>query len=64
MLSRPETRFGLEAVGRLPWRSRRSCCARGVYGHQGFPGVAEAVAELGARGEERASLYLWRPDGP
>lgn len=34
------------------------------YGHPGFPGVAEAVAELGARGEERASLYLWHPDGP
>jgi predicted O-methyltransferase YrrM len=32
------------------------------YGHPGYPGVAEAVAELGAHGEARASLYLWRPD--
>ncbi len=29
------------------------------YGHPGYPGVAEAVAELGAVGEARASLYLW-----
>jgi predicted O-methyltransferase YrrM len=30
------------------------------YGHPDYPGVAEAVAELGAVGEARASLYLWR----
>ena len=30
------------------------------YGHPDYPGVAEAVAELGADGEERASLFLWR----
>ena len=29
------------------------------YGHPDYPGVAEAVAELGAVGEARASLYLW-----
>lgn len=30
------------------------------YGHPDYPGVAEAVADLGADGEERASLFLWR----
>ena len=29
------------------------------YGHPDYPGVADAVAELGAVGEARASLYLW-----
>jgi predicted O-methyltransferase YrrM len=29
------------------------------YGHPDYPGVAEAVAELGAVGEARTSLYLW-----
>ena len=29
------------------------------YGHHLYPGVAEAVAELGAEGEEVASLFLW-----
>lgn len=29
------------------------------YGHPDYPGVAEAVADLGAVGEARASLYLW-----
>jgi cephalosporin hydroxylase len=29
------------------------------YGHPDYPGVAEAVSELGAVGEARASLYLW-----
>ncbi len=31
------------------------------YGHPDYPGVAEAVAALGIEGEERASLFLWRP---
>lgn len=30
------------------------------YGHPDYPGVAEAVADLGATGEARASLYLWQ----
>ena len=30
------------------------------YGHPDYPGVAEAVDELGAVGQARASLYLWR----
>lgn len=29
------------------------------YGHPDYPGVAEAVVELGAAGEERTSLFLW-----
>lgn len=29
------------------------------YGHPDYPGVAQAVAELGATGEARDSLYLW-----
>ncbi len=31
------------------------------HGHPDYPGVAEAVADLGAEGEERASLYIWQP---
>ena len=30
------------------------------YGPPDYPGVAEAVAELGAEGEARASLFLWQ----
>jgi predicted O-methyltransferase YrrM len=32
------------------------------YGHPDYPGVAEAVAALEATGEQRASLFLWRPE--
>lgn len=31
------------------------------YGHPDYPGVAEAVAALGATGTVRASMFLWRP---
>jgi hypothetical protein len=30
------------------------------YDNRRFPGVAQAVAELGLAGEERAGMYLWR----
>lgn len=30
------------------------------YGDEQYPGVAEAVAELGLAGEERAGMFLWR----
>jgi len=29
------------------------------YGHPGFPGVAEAVAELGLEGEVHGGLFVW-----
>jgi len=31
------------------------------YGHPEFPGVAQAVAALGATGTVRASMFLWQP---
>jgi predicted O-methyltransferase YrrM len=35
------------------------------YGHPGFPGVAQAVAELGLRGEVLGGLFVWSaPAGP
>lgn len=30
------------------------------YGHPGFPGVAQAVAELGLEGERRGGMFVWR----
>ena len=33
------------------------------YDNEHFPGVAEAVAELGLEGEERAGMYVWRKPG-
>lgn len=33
------------------------------YDNESFPGVAQAVAELGLAGEERAGMYLWRKPG-
>ena len=30
------------------------------YRDERYPGVAQAVAELGLRGEERAGMYVWR----
>ena len=30
------------------------------YDNEHYPGVAEAVAQLGLTGEERAGMYLWR----
>jgi predicted O-methyltransferase YrrM len=33
------------------------------YGHPDFPGVAEAVGELGLQGEQRGGMFVWRaPD--
>jgi predicted O-methyltransferase YrrM len=31
------------------------------YGHPDYPGVAQAVAALGATGTVRASMFLWQP---
>jgi hypothetical protein len=33
------------------------------YGDEHYPGVAQAVAQLGLQGEERAGMYLWRKPG-
>lgn len=47
----------------LAWRPRLAPSAVVVfddYGHPDYPGVAEAVADLGLRGEARGSLYVWR----
>lgn len=30
------------------------------YGHPEFPGVAEAVADLGLEGDERGGIFVWR----
>jgi hypothetical protein len=30
------------------------------YGHPAYPGVRQAVRQLGLSGEERGSLFLWR----
>jgi spermidine synthase len=30
------------------------------HGHPDFPGVAEAVEELGLRGEVRGGMFVWR----
>ena len=30
------------------------------HGHPGYPGVAEAVAELGLRGRESGGVFVWR----
>jgi hypothetical protein len=30
------------------------------YADEQYPGVAQAVAQLGLRGEERAGMFLWR----
>jgi predicted O-methyltransferase YrrM len=32
------------------------------YGHPDYPGVAQAVAALGASGSVRASMFLWQPE--
>jgi cephalosporin hydroxylase len=31
------------------------------YAHPDYPGVAEALAALGADGTVRASMFVWRP---
>jgi predicted O-methyltransferase YrrM len=31
------------------------------FGHPDYPGVAQAVAALGASGTVRASMFLWQP---
>ncbi|MGH3994546.1 MAG: class I SAM-dependent methyltransferase, partial [Pseudonocardiaceae bacterium] len=33
------------------------------YGDEHYPGVAQAVAQLGLDGQERAGMYLWRKPG-
>jgi predicted O-methyltransferase YrrM len=33
------------------------------YGHPEFPGVAEAVEELGLEGEQRGGMFVWRASG-
>jgi predicted O-methyltransferase YrrM len=33
------------------------------YGHADFPGVAEAVEELGLDGERRGGMFVWRAPG-
>jgi cephalosporin hydroxylase len=46
------------------WRSALAPGALVVfddYGHPDYPGVAQAVAALGATGTVRASMFLWRP---
>jgi len=48
------------------WRPRLRPGATVVfddYGHPDYPGVAQAVADLGLVGEQRGSLYVWRADG-
>ncbi len=32
------------------------------YGHPRYPGVSEAVQELGLRGEVRGGMFVWRKD--
>ena len=47
----------------VAWRPRLRPGATVVfddYGHPDYPGVAQAVAELGLGGEQRGSLYVWR----
>jgi predicted O-methyltransferase YrrM len=46
------------------WRSALAPGALVVfddYGHPDYPGVAQAVAALGATGTVRASMFLWQP---
>ena len=33
------------------------------FGHPDFPGVAEAVADLGLEGEDRGGLFVWQAPG-
>ncbi|MCW2994703.1 MAG: O-methyltransferase family 3 [Conexibacter sp.] len=48
------------------WRAWRPRLAPGGivifhdYDHPDFPGVAQAVAELGLTGEQRAGMFVWR----
>lgn len=45
------------------WRPRLTSSATVVfddYGHPDYPGVAQAITDLGLRGEVRGSLYVWR----
>jgi predicted O-methyltransferase YrrM len=45
------------------WRSRLApdaVVAFHDYGHPDFPGVAEAVDELGLEGERRGGMFVWR----
>ena len=50
-----------EAASWLPALAPGALVVFDDYGHRGYPGVAEAVSDLGAEGEERASLFFWRP---
>ena len=34
------------------------------YGHPAYPGVREAVNELGLRGSERGGVFVWRAQAP
>jgi hypothetical protein len=46
------------------WRPRLDPGALVVfhdYGHPRFPGVQEAVAELGLEGDVRGGMFVWRP---
>jgi predicted O-methyltransferase YrrM len=48
------------------WRSRLApgaVVAFHDYGHPDFPGVAEAVSELGLDGERRGGMFVWRAPG-
>lgn len=45
------------------WRSRLrpgAVIAFHDYGHPDFPGVAEAIAELGLEGDVRGGVFVWR----